>query len=292
MLRDVAPRSYGELVSIASRSTVDRAVRAGELTRLLPDRYCLSAYADSWAMRAHAAVDWAGPGAGLAGLAALAVFGYAPLPIANIQVVVPPGRQRPTPPWLQLRSLSVPFKTATWERRTAVILPQFSLPLVYGSLPDRERATFVHGAIKAGVTDASALGQALLLLPHVSHRRELARRVALIAAGAESYLEERGMGTVFRGAAREGIVFQHRIRVRGERYRVDAFHVAPATAFEFDGNSHHGSPAARQRDVTRDANMATIGVLTVRFTFRDVADRPQWCAEIAREVIASRRTDA
>ncbi len=288
LARDAAPRTYAALTARASRSTVDRAVAGGKLVRLLPNQYCLAEHAESWTMRARAAARWAGPGAAVAGLAAMAVFGYTPCPISEIDLVVPWGQsQRKSPDWLKVRRLTVPARTAVWSPRTAVLLPSFALALAYASIPESQRASFVHGAVRAGLVDASSLLDALNALPRVTGRAELLRRVGHIGKGAESYLEERGMARVFRGGAFADLTYQHRLRVRGNAYRLDAVHLPTRTIFELDGGGH-GEPDQRQKDVTRDGILATMGYLTTRFTFEDVTKRADWCRELAREVIELR----
>jgi very-short-patch-repair endonuclease len=289
--RDAAPRTYAQLRQVAGRTAIDGAIARGDLVRLLPNQYCLAAHSESWLMRAHAAVAWAGPRAALSGQAALAAWQYAPIPVGVIDVVVPAGGHRRGPSWLRVRSLTAPYRTFTVAPNTALVDPALALTLGYGSLPPRERANFVHGAIHRGLTTAGELETVLSTLPRVRDRAELAQRVQLIAAGAESYLEERAMSAVLRGKAFSEFVFQHRVRINGVSYRIDAFHPPTLTAFEMDG-AGHGEPAQRQYDVTRDAAIAAIGMLTVRYTFNDIISRPRWCQSNALEVIAARRNKA
>lgn len=242
-------------------------------------------------MRSRAAVAWAGSGAALSGLAALAAWGFAPRPPEVIDVVVPAGAHRSGPEWLRVRSLSVPYQHHTWAPKTALVSPSLALILAYGTVPERDRAQLVYGAARARLVDAARLEHTLAGLPHVAARASLATRIARLEAGAESYLEERGMAKVFRGQAFDDLVFQHRLRVRGIPFRLDALHVPTLTAFELDGGTHD-EPDVRQRDVTRDGLIATLGYLTVRYTYNDVTSRPGWCRELAREVIATRANKA
>jgi very-short-patch-repair endonuclease len=289
MAADTAPRTLASMCDITSRRSVASALSRGALTRLVPDQYCLTLHADSWLMRSRAAVEWAGPGAALTGLAALAAYRYAPEPVDVIQVAVPAGGHRSGPPWISVRSLTMPFATGTWVPRTQLTSPALALVLGYGRVPPHRRAKFLHGAIRAGVVDAKELDRLAQGLTRIPAKRELRDRLKLIAAGAESYLEERGMTTVFTGSAFSEIVFQHRIRVRGEGFRIDAFHPPTLTAFELDGKDTHGELPDRERDVRRDALLATVGIQTVRFTSEAVFKHPEWCRELASEVIESRQ---
>jgi very-short-patch-repair endonuclease len=49
-------------------------------------------------------------------------------------------------------------------------------------------------------------------------------------------------------------------------YYLDRAFRAAMVAVELDGADHHTKPADRERDLRRDAELATLGWLTVRFT--------------------------
>ncbi|MCR6712209.1 MAG: endonuclease domain-containing protein [Demequina sp.] len=285
MASDVAPRTFEQLGEVMSRKTITRALESGALTRLVPDQFCLTMHADSWLMRSRAAVEWAGPGAALTGLAALAVYGYAPVPIDLIQVAVPAGGHRSGPPWIRVRSLTMPFPTTIWSPATPLTSPELALVLGYGQVPPRRRATFLYRAIGTGLITAREASDLAGVLTRVPVKRELLARLKASQAGAESYLEERGWATVFVGKEFEDMVPQHKLRVGRERFRVDAFHLATRTAFEFDGDETHDEREDRKRDIRRDALLATIGVQTVRFARETVLAKPEWCQEIALETI-------
>lgn len=287
LARDAIPRTYAQLTAVGSRTAIGTSLRRGELVRLLPDQYCLAENAESWLMRPHAAVAWAGPGASLSGQAALAAWRYAPLPVDVIDVVVPAGGHRRGPDWLRVRSLTAPFRVVTLAPTTALAAAPLALCLAYGSLPLRDRASFVHGAVNRGIVTVAELEDVLASISRVRCRAELAARLARIAAGAESYLEEVAMTDVLHGPEFADVVFQHRFRVDGLLCRVDALHVATLKAFEMDGGGH-GEPAQRQKDVSRDAVLATIGVQPVRYTHHDITTRPAWCRANALQVIETR----
>jgi len=289
---DPTPRTYAGLREVASRAMIDAAVARGEVTRLLPNQYCLAEYDESWAMRAHAAVHWAGPGAAVTGLPALAVRGVAPAPIDFVQVAVPAWRHRTGPTWLRVRSLTMPYATSTWSPRTEVTMPDLALVLGYGAVASRYRSKLLYGSLRANLVSPTELRELAESLTRVPAKRELIARLKRIEAGAESFLEERAMSEILRGAVFADIIFQHRVRVRGERARIDAFHPATLTAIEFDSAEHHGEPENRQSDVNRDALLASIDIETLRFTYLDVMTRPQWCRELILEVIATRANRA
>jgi hypothetical protein len=285
---DLQPRTYLGLREAVNQQTIRRALADGQLTRLVADQYCLTIHAESWTMRSRAAVEWAGPGAALTGVAALAAFGYAPIPFDLIHVAVPAGCHRSGPPWIKVRSLTMPFQTATWVPVTQMTMPDLALVLGYGAVPPHRRASYVHGAMRRGLGTAASVRDLAETLTRIPAKRELIQRLRHIVAGAESFLEERGMETVFYGAEFAELIFQHRIRIRGEGFRIDAFHPPSMTAFELDGDGTHDEPPDRKRDIRRDALLATIGIATVRLARASVLEKPEWCREIALEAMQSR----
>jgi very-short-patch-repair endonuclease len=66
------------------------------------------------------------------------------------------------------------------------------------------------------------------------------------------------------------------------------FDAATRTAVELDGAETHGMAVQRVRDARRDARLATVGILTLRFTYGDLASRASWCREIVRRTLATR----
>jgi very-short-patch-repair endonuclease len=285
---DSTPRTYAQLREVVSEHTIAAAQATGELTRILPDQYCLSLHAESWAMRARAAVRWGGKGAALSGLAGLAAWRFAPVPVETVQIVVPAWHHRTGPPWLRVRSLTMPFGTSTWSPGTALSSPALSLVLAYGTLPSPHRSEVLYGAIRAGLTTAKESLDLSKGLTRIPAKRELVSRLANIAAGAESYLEERAMGDVCTGPEFADIVFQHRVRVRGRSFRIDAFHPPTLTAIEFDGKERHEKPEHRLADIERDALLSSIGLVTVRFPYKDVTERPSWCRDLILDVLSHR----
>ncbi|MBV9592182.1 MAG: DUF559 domain-containing protein [Actinobacteria bacterium] len=83
------------------------------------------------------------------------------------------------------------------------------------------------------------------------------------------------MHRVFVGPGIDHGRWQYAIEVRGRKYRIDLAFVAEKVAVELDGAAFHGSIEQRERDLRRDAALASIGWLTLRFSYerlhRDVA---------------------
>ena len=62
-------------------------------------------------------------------------------------------------------------------------------------------------------------------------------------------------------------VQQRRVAVGGESFVLDAAYDEVQLAVEMDGAAWHGSRQQRERDIRRDALLATVGWQTLRFSF-------------------------
>jgi very-short-patch-repair endonuclease len=175
-----------------------------------------------------------------------------------------------------------------WQGDVPVALPEFAMAQAYGRAHPDARAEIVYGTFRSGAVTAESMGRALERMPRVSARASLVARVAYAADGVESFLEERGLRHVFTGPPFRHLLRQHRVVAGGKRFRVDTYDPNTSTAFELDGDGTHATLDHRRDDVERDALLAGVGILTVRFTYRDVMDRPQWCRAVALRVMAER----
>jgi very-short-patch-repair endonuclease len=116
----------------------------------------------------------------------------------------------------------------------------------------------------------------------------MAALIARVAAGAESYLEVHGMEEVFVGRRFRNVLRQHVVSTRGGRHWLDMYDAASMTAIELDGATYHAGVKDWQRDLRRDADLAAVGILTLRFSYRDLTERPQWCRAAALDVLRLR----
>ena len=81
-------------------------------------------------------------------------------------------------------------------------------------------------------------------------------------------------------------VQQRRVSVGGEVFVLDAAYDEVKLAVEMDGAAWHGSRAQRERDIRRDALLATVGWQTLRFGFGRLTGSPDACR---RDVLAAYR---
>jgi very-short-patch-repair endonuclease len=114
--------------------------------------------------------------------------------------------------------------------------------------------------------------------------------IASVAAGSESYLEVHATARVFVGRRFRGLLRQHVVSAGGKRYRLDMYDALSMTAIELDGATYHAGISQWQRDLRRDADLAALGILTLRFSYQDLTERPEWCRSTTLNVLQLRST--
>lgn len=288
---DVRSYSAQELERISSRQSLRTAVSHGDLIKAFAGIYISAEHQDSFAARAHAALRWAGPRASLGGSAALFLWGGLERAPSQIQVIVPHGTGLRPPPWVRLTRAGYPFRTASWQS-LALVTADFALIQAYGLMPVRDRDGAVYQCVQRGLLDPQLLSEALDTTPRVRLRSKLRATINAALLGSESVLEQQGADVAFACAELSGLLRQHRVRVAQERYRCDFYDAATRTAIELDGAAYHGNLEARERDIRRDVRLASIGIQTVRFGYRDIMDRPQWCREQLITILHQRGSGA
>jgi very-short-patch-repair endonuclease len=125
--------------------------------------------------------------------------------------------------------------------------------------------------------------------PRLPGRAELVRLVELLAAGCQSELEIWGCVNVLRGPGMPTFVQQRRIVVGGDVFLLDAAYDEVRLAVEMDGAAWHGSQQQRERDIRRDALLATVNWQTLRFGFRRLTTAPEACRRDIRAAYDARR---
>lgn len=287
-MRYPRPVALSEARVTVSPDGLEAAVTRGELTRVLPGQYANAVHGESWTVRSLAACMWMPPGSALTGRAALYALGCLSDVPDVIDVVVPRGHHRNGPKWMRVVSQTHPIDAQVTQSGLTVAQVELAVIHAFVREPAYSRASLVYSACAGGGVDPGHVRELLERLPRVARRRELERLLDHAADGVESFLEQRGATKVLTGTAFSEVIRQHRLVVRGEGFRLDAYDPATRTAFEFDSEAWHGKPEQRAYDLRRDALLAGIGVLTTRFGYWDVMQRPQWCRQAALRVLTQR----
>lgn len=278
--------TFAELVALSTRDRARRAIARQEIVRLLPDCYVAAQHAHSFLARAHAALTWAGDSAVLAGTSALHAFDFVPAPRCITLTVTRASRPRP-PDWIVVARISYPVSTTIVDRMPTATVG-FALAQGFADLDPRTRTDVAYRVLRSTPHAAGNLHTALEAMPRVRERRRLARIAAAAAAGAESWLEEQSLTTVFSTAEFASLLRQHTLVCAGRTVRLDLYDPATRTAIELDGAQWHAGEDQRQRDIARDAALAGAGIQTIRFSYRDIVERPEWVRGVVRHALAAR----
>ena len=110
----------------------------------------------------------------------------------------------------------------------------------------------------------------------------------LLAEGCQSELEIWGCLNVLQAPGMPRFTLQHRVVVAGRTFFLDAACEEVRLAVEMDGAAWHGSREQRERDIRRDALLATVGWQTLRFGFTRLTGSPDGCRHDIRAVHAAR----
>jgi very-short-patch-repair endonuclease len=123
------------------------------------------------------------------------------------------------------------------------------------------------------VTDVEAEFPEVPRLPGLTSLRQL---LADVRAGSHSHLEIIGLRAL-RAAGLPPPQLQYEIALGYGSLHVDAAWPEVKLAVEFDGASYHANPDDWQRDLRRDAALAALGWLVLRFSYVDMTERPAFC---------------
>lgn len=283
-----APLVRADLRRHCSDRTIERAVQQGLVVPLSPGLIASPHHGDTLLTRLTQVQEWMPEGALIAGPAAAWVWGMRHLDIPVIDVCVnPSARLRPPPGttvWRTTASINPtrvgPFTTApkahvpvqAWARSNAFRNP--------GAVLDVIRALRIRADLSL---------KALSRYPRIPQRAELTQLLTMASDGVTSALEYIAKSQVFTGPEWDDWVWQARVDVPGRTAVVDMLHREAKVAVEFDGARFHSNDNARRRDIERDATLSSAGYLTVRFTYEDVTQRPEWCRQRVRDTLRSRQ---
>lgn len=280
--------TYERLTRRINRNTVTEWLRTGRLVRVDKGVYAPGPAAPGWRLRVAGAVRSRQAVASHA--TALALWGLVPAPEGPIHLSVGPGRSgRGTPGVVLHRAADV-----DWHIRRVGGLPVTS---VERSLVDSwgQPAGVGRAAVRAAVVRAvrERMCSVRQLRTEVERRTRLPARAALVelvrllADGCRSELEIWGCVHILRGPGMPQFVHQRPVTVRGETFLLDAACDDVMLAVELDGAAWHGSQEQRERDIRRDALIATVGWQTLRFGFRRATADADGCR---RDILAAYET--
>lgn len=276
-----------DLVGRYGRRAMDHALARGELVRVARGYYAGPAHADSMWTSASALAQSVGPRALISGRAGLFLHGAIMDPPPYVTVAAPAERHpRIAPPGVRLLRTELAVQ-GEFVRELPVASPAFSLfHAVREVTPERAFALALEALATA--VEPADLSDILRTTRRAPRRAVLRRALAAFDDGVRSILEYRALTDVLYGPEFAHLSRQRPVAVDGRVFVLDAFDARASVAFEFDGRRYH-SGSRWESDRERDTLLASVGILTVRFTFRDVTERPAWCRAMALRVLESRR---
>jgi very-short-patch-repair endonuclease len=282
--------TWDALTARVDRKTVARWVDSGHLQRLHPGIYAVPSAAQNWRSRIEAAVR--ATGGVVSHRSALALWGLAP-PGVPVHLTVELSRSARGSAGIVLHRTRQLRDTIRRVDGLPLSCVERAVVDSWGSPAGLTRAELraaAIGAVRRRLCRPRALEQELARRPCLRSRASLVRLVGLLADGCQSELEIWGCLNVLRTPGMPSFVQQRRIAVGSEVFVLDAAYEEVKLAVEMDGAAWHGSREQRERDIRRDALLATIGWQTLRFGYRRLTTAPDGCQREIRAAYEARRS--
>jgi Protein of unknown function (DUF559) len=278
--------SEAVLARETSQRSLQRWLSSGRLVRLHPGWVTLPEWAEDWTVRAHAATGYTG--GTLSHTSALAAHGLLDRGSFRLDVSVPPRDRLRSTRRLRIHRTRRPCGVIMTGGLAATSVARAVVDSWGDAHRGRRSARSVDQARNAllratrertaTVAEIEAELAAVPRLPGLTSLREL---LGDARAGSQSQLEILGL----RALAAAGLprpVLQYEIPLGYCSLHVDAAWPEIRLAVEFDGAVYHSGPDDWQRDLRRDAALAALGWVVLRFSWVDVTQRPTVCgAQVA-----------
>jgi hypothetical protein len=225
----------------------------------------------------------AGPRAALSFRTAAELYGLVGEQRPLVHVTVP-SDQRTRP----IRGAALHYSSMIDSARHPTLLPprtrieETVLDLIQVSASLDEAVDWICRAVGRRLTTDDRLLAALDGRPRTRWRQDLRMALGDAADGGRSVLEFRYISGVERGHGLPTARRQVRFEVGGRSFLLDNLYDGACLAIELDGRAYHPAEQ-RSADNRRDAALATIGIVTVRYSWADVTERP---CEVAAEIAA------
>jgi very-short-patch-repair endonuclease len=259
--------------------SLDRALRTGRLTTLLPGIYALPEAADDVDTRILAALLWAGDGAVLTGWSAARLVFWPSLPVETVTVALPTTGPR-TRPWLRFERRRIPDELLMYRARFTVTRP--CLTAVDLSLT-RDGGRCIDQVLRTRCGTLPQMWEALRLTP--GRPGNLQRARLLRESRHEPWSElEREAHSLLDGAGIRGWITNAPV----QGYFVDVLFPGERLIVELDGWDVHGTRLAFETDRRRRNELVLAGYRVLNFTARQLRDDPAWVVQTIRRALVVR----
>lgn len=296
-LRTLVQRRVGVVTRSTALASVphhvlEHALGRRQLVPLFPSVYVDPARVAEPRTRMRAAICHAGPDAALSHVTALGVWRLPGGTLDGpVHVLVPATKLSRGSPGL------VVHRRRGFSAASSGVVNRAGLPTcrVEQSVvdswplldPDTRRAAVI-AAVSDRLTTPSRLLRAIGDNLNVRHRPELIRLVTLLGLGCRSELELWGYDHIFAGPDMPRIERNVSVRIGGRRIYLDGYCPEARVNFELDGAKWHTSARDRERDARRDAALAAMGIMVVRFTHDQLVGSPDLVRSQIRAIVAAR----
>lgn len=270
-----------ELLGKWSNWALERAVAHGSAHRILPGVYCGAEHAKLGTVMGEALNLWHTDGL-VTGPLALHLYAHE-LPVPPVaQLHVAHGTRPRTPSWVHARQGEMLYKSGR-PNGIQCTTPARALLDAWRFAPVAERRNILWEALWAKVCTWRQLQREVNRMSRIAGRRDLERVLGWFAAGAKSPLEVRAKYEVFADARFREFEWQVDLQLQSRDFTVDMMHPGTAVVVELDGDKYHSSREDRDSDRERQTLLTAAGYAVLRFGWRDIVDRPEWCR---RQVLA------
>ena len=281
--------SWSTLTSRVNRNTVWAWADAGKLVRVEKGLYTAGGAAADWRTRVEAVIRSRAAVASHG--TALALWGLVPPSPGPVHVTVETGRSGRGSAGVVLHRSQDLFDAVRRVNGLPVTCVERTIVDSWGRPGQLGRPAVRAAAIEAARRRMCSPRNLLWELdrrPQLPARAALAELVQLLADGCRSELEIWGCVHVLRGPGMPAFVLQRPLVVAGETFILDAACEESMLAVEMDGAAWHGSRPQRERDIRRDALVATAGWQTLRFSFARMTQVPDACKRDIRSTHEAR----
>ncbi|MDX5318757.1 MAG: endonuclease domain-containing protein, partial [Actinomycetes bacterium] len=206
---------------------------------------------------------------------------------ARVEIVVPHGARGPRAPGLAVRRRERP--PGTVARAGAQVLPREDAVVdAWARAPRHQRKTLLYDALWHRIVTARQVVRAASRVSRVPDRRRLDAILGDFLDGATSPTEVMAKREVFRHRRYSEFERQVPMRVAGRDRTLDMLHRRARLVVELDGDKYHGDRDAQVRDDERGVELMSEGFASVRFRYRDLRDRPDWCRTMVDRALVHR----
>ena len=222
----------------------------------------------------------------LSHLDAAALWALVVKPAGPVHVTVPTRAGRRNRPGIHVHRVSLPAGEITERRGVPVTTPARTLVDIAELLPSRKLQRALDEAEYLRLVEPRVLRSTLEANANRSGARKLRSVLAAHSPGStrtRSELEE-----LFLTLCRSQALPEPTVNARIDGREVDFVWFGARVIAETDGWAAHGTRAAFERDRLRDAGLHAAGYIVLRFTYRQVASRPEWVGGVLRRSLVQR----